>query len=124
MVFCHLQVLVPERHGEKPQLPSHANVKAIAKKFALDACLDGTVTQVSLADNIIGASTGLLLHLSTLRLSNLLVLQENVAMVCNTADLVAGALQGFPVTVFAFGQTGSVGATHSKCIVQFHRLLS
>lgn len=30
-------------------------------------------------------------------------------MVCNVDDLVAGALQGFAVTVFAFGQTGSVG---------------
>ncbi len=29
-------------------------------------------------------------------------------MVCNVDDLVDGALQGFPVTVFAFGQTGSV----------------
>ena len=33
---------------------------------------------------------------------------ESVAMVCNVDDLVDGALQGFAVTVFAFGQTGSV----------------
>ncbi len=34
--------------------------------------------------------------------------QESVAVVCNVDDLVDGALQGFAVTVFAFGQTGSV----------------
>ena len=99
---------MPERHGEKPQLPSHANVKAIAKKFALDACLDGTVTQVRFTMDIIGTCTAV-----ALSMNRTLVLQENVAMVCNTADLVAGALQGFPVTVFAFGQTGSVSAIDS-----------
>ena len=35
-------------------------------------------------------------------------MQESVALVCNVDDLVDGALQGFAVTVFAFGQTGSV----------------
>lgn len=35
-------------------------------------------------------------------------MQESIAVVCNIEDLVDGALQGFPVTVFAFGQTGSV----------------
>ena len=35
-------------------------------------------------------------------------MQESVAVVCNVDDLVDGALQGFAVTVFAFGQTGSV----------------
>ena len=44
-----LQVLVPERAGEKPQLPSHASLKGNAKKYTLDACLDGTVSQVRLA---------------------------------------------------------------------------
>lgn len=42
-----LQVLMPERAGEKPQLPSHASLKGTAKKYTLDACLDGTVSQVS-----------------------------------------------------------------------------
>lgn len=41
-----LQVLVPERAGDKPQLPSHASLKGTAKKYTLDACLDGTVSQV------------------------------------------------------------------------------
>lgn len=39
---------MPERLGDKPQLPSHSSVKAIAKKFTLDACLDGSVSQVRL----------------------------------------------------------------------------
>ena len=43
-------------------------------------------------------------------------LQESVAMVCNVDDLVDGALQGFPVTVFAFGQTGSVSLFVTVCI--------
>ncbi|DBA74159.1 hypothetical protein WJX77_004162 [Trebouxia sp. C0004] len=73
----HIQVLVPERVGDKPQLPSHASLKGTAKKYTLDACLDGSVSQ------------------------------ESVAVVCNVDDLVDGALQGFAVTVFAFGQTGS-----------------
>ncbi|KAA6418342.1 MAG: kinesin KIF12, partial [Trebouxia sp. A1-2] len=73
----HVQVLVPERLGDKPQLPSHASLKGTAKKYTLDACLDGSVSQ------------------------------ESVAVVCNVDDLVDGALQGFAVTVFAFGQTGS-----------------
>ena len=42
-------------------------------------------------------------------------LQENVAMVCNVDDLVSGALQGFAVTVFAFGQTGSVSLLPQVC---------
>lgn len=45
-----LQVLVPERAGEKPQLPSHTSLKGNAKKYTLDACLDGTVSQVRLGE--------------------------------------------------------------------------
>lgn len=47
-----LQVLMPERAGEKPQLPSHASLKGNARKYTLDACLDGSVSQVSLAEQI------------------------------------------------------------------------
>ena len=43
-----LQVLVPERVGDKLQLPSHASLKGTAKKYTLDACLDGSVSQVCL----------------------------------------------------------------------------
>ena len=46
--YTILQVLVPERLGDKPQLPSHSGVKAVAKKFTLDACLDGSVSQARL----------------------------------------------------------------------------
>lgn len=45
-----LQVLVPARPGEKPQLPSQASLKGTAKKYTLDACLDGTVSQVTAAE--------------------------------------------------------------------------
>ena len=44
-----LQVLLPERSGDKPQLPSHSSLKGTAKKYTLDACLDGSVSQVSLS---------------------------------------------------------------------------
>ena len=43
-------------------------------------------------------------------------MQESIAVVCNIADLVDGALQGFPVTVFAFGQTGSVSCSPDFCM--------
>ena len=43
-------------------------------------------------------------------------MQESIGAVCNIADLVEGALQGFAVTVFAFGQTGSVGFAHHAVI--------
>ena len=41
-----LQVELPERLGEKPQLPTQAE-KATAKAFAFDACVDGRASQVS-----------------------------------------------------------------------------
>ena len=41
-----LQVVLPERLGEKPQLPTHVE-KATAKAFAFDACVDGRASQVS-----------------------------------------------------------------------------
>ena len=57
-----------------------------------------------------------ILHkLQILPLNLPLHVQENVATVCNVDDLVDGALQGFAVTVFAFGQTGSV-RLQTSCI--------
>ncbi len=44
--------------------------------------------------------------------------QESVAVVCNVDDLVDGALQGFAVTVFAFGQTGSVRLSGRRPIIK------
>ena len=41
-----LQVVLPERLSEKPQLPTHVE-KATAKAFAFDACVDGRASQVS-----------------------------------------------------------------------------
>ena len=115
-----LQVLVPERVGDKPQLPSHASLKGTAKKYTLDACLDGNVSQVCftcqlcvhrihfLSDSPTLASIMLQLQIHDDCSVFSVCVQESVAMVCNVNDLVDGALQGFAVTVFAFGQTGSV----------------
>ena len=48
-----LQVVLPERLGEKPQLPTHVQ-KATAKAFAFDACVDGRASQVSSRANECG----------------------------------------------------------------------
>lgn len=50
--------------------------------------------------------------------------QESVAMVCNSSDLVDGALQGFAVTVFAFGQTGSVRVSDKLLITHISNAAS
>lgn len=44
-----------------------------------------------------------------------LALQEDIAQVCNIPELVDAALDGYCVTVFAFGQTGSVSILSSLC---------